>query len=261
MAAAPTVTGISPAIGTTATSVTITGTGFTGATSVSFGTVAVPASGFTVTSDTLISAQAPAPTGSGPVDVTVQTPGGTSATTPPADQFTYSTDPIAIAIQLLSVLVTPNPAATGSGQTPNLWTDGSNKAGTTSLFTTIQGFISAILPAQISNQINSALMTASKSVAAIATALGNVATSGNSKLSDISAAMTALQNALSLAQSLAPAGAAVVLTTGSTLFQNIESQLTALESTAGDTTQAITDAANDLAQLSQLLAGLAALFP
>jgi hypothetical protein len=65
--------------------VTVTGTGFTGATSVRFG--ASNASAITVVSDTQITATSPA--GSGTVDVTVVTPAGTSATSP-ADQFTYS---------------------------------------------------------------------------------------------------------------------------------------------------------------------------
>ena len=63
---------------------TITGTGFTGATAVDFGTTA--ATNVTVVSDTTITADSPA--GTGTVDVTVTTPGGTSATSP-ADQFTY----------------------------------------------------------------------------------------------------------------------------------------------------------------------------
>ena len=63
---------------------TITGTGFTGATAVDFGTNA--ATGVVVNSDTSISATSPA--GSGTVDVTVTAPGGTSATSS-ADDFTY----------------------------------------------------------------------------------------------------------------------------------------------------------------------------
>ena len=63
---------------------TITGTGFTGATAVDFGTT--PATGVTVVSATTITANSPA--GTGVADVTVITPDGTSATTP-ADQFTY----------------------------------------------------------------------------------------------------------------------------------------------------------------------------
>jgi len=83
----PMVSSISPSSGPAAgsTSVTITGTGFTGATGVSFGSTA--ASSFTVDSDTQITAISPA--GSGTVDVTVTTPNGISATGA-ADQFTYT---------------------------------------------------------------------------------------------------------------------------------------------------------------------------
>jgi hypothetical protein len=84
------VTGISPASGpvTGGTNVTITGTGLTGATSVSFGQT--PAINVNVKSDTQIIVTSPA--GSGLVDVTVTTPGGTSATSS-SDQFTYTPVP------------------------------------------------------------------------------------------------------------------------------------------------------------------------
>jgi len=90
-AAAPTVTAISPAQGSIAggTSVAITGTNFTGATAVRFGTTA--ATGYTVNSATSITATAP-PGTAGTVDVTVTTGGGTSATSA-ADQFTYLAPP------------------------------------------------------------------------------------------------------------------------------------------------------------------------
>ena len=83
----PVLTGISPAAGPLAggTSVTITGSNFTGATAVNFGST--PGTSFTVISPTSIAAVSPA--GTGTVDVTVVTPNGTSATTA-ADQFTYS---------------------------------------------------------------------------------------------------------------------------------------------------------------------------
>ena len=82
----PTVTGINPASGPTTggTTVTITGSNFTGATSVSFGTTAT--SNFIVDSDTQITVVSPA--GNGTVDVTVTTPEGTS-TASTADQFSY----------------------------------------------------------------------------------------------------------------------------------------------------------------------------
>ena len=88
----PIVTGVSPNTGGTVggTSVTITGSFFTGATAVHFGANAAVA--FTVNSDTQVTATSPAaPSGTG--DVTVTGPGGTSATTA-ADQFTYAATPV-----------------------------------------------------------------------------------------------------------------------------------------------------------------------
>lgn len=67
------------------TTVTITGSGFTGATAVDFGTV--PATSFSVDSDSLITVVSPP--GQGTVDVTVTGPGGTSATSA-GDRFTYA---------------------------------------------------------------------------------------------------------------------------------------------------------------------------
>ena len=86
VAAPPTVTALSPAIGTAAggTSVTITGTNFLGAAAVQFGLA--NAASFTITSATSITAVSPP--GGGTIDVTVTNAGGTSATST-ADQFTY----------------------------------------------------------------------------------------------------------------------------------------------------------------------------
>ncbi|MGO9471150.1 MAG: IPT/TIG domain-containing protein [Isosphaeraceae bacterium] len=87
---APAVTGLSPPSGPGAggTLVTITGTGFTGATVVDFGTA--KATGVTMVNGTTITADDPA--GTGVVDVTVTTPGGTSATSA-ADRFAYFVAP------------------------------------------------------------------------------------------------------------------------------------------------------------------------
>ena len=87
---APTVTGLSVTSGSTAggTSVTITGTGFSGVTGVKFGTVA--GTGVVVNSTTSITVTSPAES-AGTVDVTVSAAGGTSATNPPNDQFTFKT--------------------------------------------------------------------------------------------------------------------------------------------------------------------------
>ncbi|WP_421928847.1 putative Ig domain-containing protein [Neoaquamicrobium sediminum] len=84
--AGPSITNISPNNGPEAggTSVTITGTNFTGATAVTFGGTA--AASFTVNSSTTISAVTPAGT-AGAVDVAVTTPGGTNTET---GGFTYT---------------------------------------------------------------------------------------------------------------------------------------------------------------------------
>ena len=86
-ATAPTVSGVSPDVGATAggTAVTITGSGFSGASRVQFGSVA--AASFTVASAMSITATS-APAAAGTVDVTVTTGGGTSVTSP-ADDFTF----------------------------------------------------------------------------------------------------------------------------------------------------------------------------
>ncbi|WP_280238965.1 IPT/TIG domain-containing protein [Nocardia abscessus] len=90
--AVPELGSIAPDQGPTSggTSVTLTGTGLTGATAVTFGTT--PATSFTVDSDTQITAVAPA--GTGIVSVTVTAPGGTSNGIP----FTYVVVPTLSAI-------------------------------------------------------------------------------------------------------------------------------------------------------------------
>ncbi len=91
--APPTVTAVSPNNGPQAgtNTVTLTGTGFTGATAVDFGT-SNPGTSIDVLSDTSLTVTAPS--GSGTVDVTVTTPtGGTSAANPPGDHYTYNAPP------------------------------------------------------------------------------------------------------------------------------------------------------------------------
>ena len=86
--AAPTISGLSPTTGSIGggTLVTITGTGFLGATVVDFGTM--PAFYFAVLSNTSITAASPQ--GTGIVNVSVTTPGGSSLPTSPPEQFTYA---------------------------------------------------------------------------------------------------------------------------------------------------------------------------
>lgn len=84
--ASPTVTSVSPATGPTTggTSVTLTGTNFTGATAVSFGGTAATA--FTVNGPTSITATTP-PRAAGAADVAVTTPEGTATA---AGGFTFA---------------------------------------------------------------------------------------------------------------------------------------------------------------------------
>ena len=103
-ATVPVVTGVSPdtAAAVGRTPVTITGSGFTGATEVDFGPVPVygliPADSFTVVSDTEITATF-GQNGdfAGTTDVTVTTPDGTSATSA-ADQITFVLPPMATSV-------------------------------------------------------------------------------------------------------------------------------------------------------------------
>lgn len=94
---APFVLGVSPATGPTAggTVVTITGTGFTGATAVTFGGTA--ATSFIVTSSTQITATAPAHA-AGTVNVVVTGPDGSSPTGGTGDDFVYGSAPVITSI-------------------------------------------------------------------------------------------------------------------------------------------------------------------
>ena len=103
------VTGISTAVGPAGggTAVTITGTGFLGATQVDFGTAA--ATNVVVNSDSQITATSPA--GTGTVNVTVVKPLSSSPVNPVA-QFTYVAAPTVTAI-----LPASGPAAGGTAVT------------------------------------------------------------------------------------------------------------------------------------------------
>ena len=104
-AVGPTVTGLNPTAGPTSggTSVVITGTGFTGATSVLFGDATVP---FTVNSSVQITATSPSHAVA-TVGVRVVTPGGTSPDTA-ADNYLYADSPSLVSMQ-------PNRGLTGGG--------------------------------------------------------------------------------------------------------------------------------------------------
>ena len=119
--AAPTVSGLSPTSGPSAggTQVTITGTGFTGATALEFGTTA--AASYTVSSSTQIVATTPA--GSGTVDTTVTSTGGMSLTSP-ADHFTYVGPPTVTSVD-------PGQGPTSGGTTVTI--TGTNLTGATAV--------------------------------------------------------------------------------------------------------------------------------
>jgi hypothetical protein len=102
--------------------VTITGSNFTAATSVWFGSVA--ASTFTVVSDTTIIAYAP-PEAAGQVDVRVTAYGGVS-TPVPADQFTYTAAPSPTITS-----ISPTSGSTGGGTVVSIF--GSNFTGTSAV--------------------------------------------------------------------------------------------------------------------------------
>jgi IPT/TIG domain len=143
----PAVSGLSPTTGPAGggSPVVVSGTNFTGATSVKFGAVA--ATGLTANSATQVTVTAPAGTPGATVDVTVTTPNGTSTATT-SDRYTYqSTQP-----QVSSVSPPSGPAAGGSSVTIS----GTNLSGATAVqfgsapaasFTAVSGSqVSAVSP-------------------------------------------------------------------------------------------------------------------
>ncbi len=112
---APVIAGVQPNVGAEAgaTTVTITGYGFSGVRSVRFG--GTPASQFTVKSETEITATAPA--GTGTVDVAVITARGTTATSA-ADEFTYKRAPT-VETKAASFITKTAPATLNGSVNPN----------------------------------------------------------------------------------------------------------------------------------------------
>jgi hypothetical protein len=116
---APTVTSVSPSSGYSLVAqapepqptVTITGTNFDGATSVSFGTF-TPS--FMVVSSTEIVTYSSGITTVGTVDVTVTTPAGTSATSP-SDQFTVLAPPVPTTPPVVTS-ISPSTVPAGGGE-------------------------------------------------------------------------------------------------------------------------------------------------
>lgn len=165
-------------------------------------------------------------------------------------------DPIQQVITALNFLVTPSPALnTGSPQAPSTWVGtGAPAAGEGTVYSPIKTLLGVLFSASsdmttVGKSVNTALGDVAGVVGQLATALGQVTAAAG----DVTSAMNGLQSALALAQSLAPGSSTVVLTSASSLFQQLQQLLTA----AGSVEQA----AAELAELSQLLTGLAGLFP
>jgi hypothetical protein len=165
----PTVTAISPTSGPTTggTTVTITGTNFTGATKVLFGTVA--ATSFTVVSATEITAVSPAQA-AGAQNISVTTPAGTSAAVA-ADMFTYTSSTVPT---VTSISPTSGPIAGGTTVTIT----GTNFTGATKVvfgtvaatsFTVVSATeITAVSPAQAAGAHNIYVTTPSGTSAPVA---------------------------------------------------------------------------------------------
>ncbi|WP_405684841.1 IPT/TIG domain-containing protein [Streptomyces sp. NBC_00057] len=133
-AAAPVITTSSPFAGPAGTVVTLNGTGFTGATAVTFG--GTPSGSFTVVSAIKITAVAPA--GAGTVQITVTTPDGTSNDI----GFTYT-----IATPAISSIA-PNQGSVEGGNTVTL--TGTGFSGATSvLFGTVAAAFIAVSATQV----------------------------------------------------------------------------------------------------------------
>ncbi|MFE7354129.1 IPT/TIG domain-containing protein [Streptomyces sp. NPDC057543] len=160
-AAAPVITASSPSSGAAGTAVTLTGTGFTTASAVTFG--GTPSASFTVVSATGITAVAPA--GAGTVQITVTTPDGTSN----GVGFTYTT-----ATPTISSLV-PNQGSAEGGNTVTLTGTGFTGATSVRFGTVAAAFIAvsdtqatAIAPAAPAGTVNVTITTPGGTSAGIA---------------------------------------------------------------------------------------------
>ena len=228
-AAAPTVASVTPAFGPMAggTSVALTGTGFTGATRVLFGSVAATA--VNVLDDGDLTATAPSQA-SGSVDITVVTPAGVSAATP-ADAFAYT----AIGPAVSSLGTTAGPTAGGTVVILN----GSNLTGTTAVLfgSTAATFFQVLSDAQV--RAISPLAAAGAVQLSVVTANGTSSTgAGTTFTYSVDPSATPTVTGLSASSGPSSGGTALTLTgtnlagTTQVLFGQAPAAFTLVSSTA-----------------------------
>lgn len=200
---APTVNGVSPNAGPTAggTTVVITGTGFAAAPGT--GAVRFGASNatYTINSNTQITATSPA-NSAGTYDITVTTPGGTSATSA-QDQFTYVGSPTVTALS-------PTSGPTSGGQTVVI--TGTNLA--TASAVTFGGTAATGFTVNSSTQI-----TATSPAMAAGTTNVRVTTVGGTSATGAANQYTAVSAPVSSSQTY---GSIVAYNDGSNLTTNID---------------------------------------
>ncbi|GKQ36613.1 hypothetical protein ALMP_31530 [Streptomyces sp. A012304] len=203
--AAPAVTDLSPVQGPSSggTTVTLTGTAFTGATAVRFG--GVPATSFTVISATQITAVTP-PHTAGAAAVTVTTPGGTSNPDDPSAYFYFAALPSLTA-------VTPASGSTAGGTSVVL--TGNDLLGATAVKF-------GAVPATSFTVISATQITAVTPPQAAGTAAVTVTTPGGTS-NPVSYVYVAAPTLLSLVPDQGPTYAGTVITlTGTGLTTAIE---------------------------------------
>ncbi len=163
-------------------------------------------------------------------------------------------DPILDIVNALSdVLVAPNPAVptTAAGaQATSAWSGAAKNGSAYTAIDTLLGIIFHASPdlTTASKAINGAMTDVTGVLNKIATALY-----GLPSASDASSALSGLQQALTLAGTLAPGAAAPVLSSGSALFTQLSGMLSSVPSPQV--------AADEIAALAQQINALAALFP
>lgn len=163
-------------------------------------------------------------------------------------------DPILDIVNALStVLVTPSPAVptTAAGaQDPSKWagaaTDGA-------AYTPIQTLLGVLFHA--SSDLTTASKTINTGLTEVVTVLNKLATAlyGLPSTANAASALSGLQQALTLASTLAPAAAAPVINSGSALFTQLSGMLSSVPSPQV--------AADEIAALAQQMTAIAALFP